>query len=146
MTNPCSEWEQWIGGDRPAVEATHRDHLDSCPTCRDQWMAHLAFSELGDLPAPELSADLGPRVRGALANLGPSSMHSATTRRVMRVYWLLATFGAGLVLSQLDSSAATWLGLALGLGALVVAATPALMLLRRHFSWGLMDLLVWTLR
>jgi hypothetical protein len=146
MNKPCTQWESWIEQGLADVETASPDHLERCPTCREQWSAHLMLSGLGELPVPELSCDLGSRLRHAVAATAADSLLSTRARQIMRVYWLLATFLAGVILAQLGPVSAAWLALALGVGILTLAGMPALVLLRRRFSWNLMDLVIWTLR
>ncbi len=64
----------------------------------------------------------------------------------MRLYWLAATFACGVVLAQLGPASTGWIFFWACATALALAGLPAFLLLRRRLSWGLMDLVVWTLR
>ena len=144
MKNPCTDWEALVA---ETADRVARDrHLAACATCREQWRAHQALTSLAALPAPPLSPDLAHRVRRAAANLAPESMLSANRRLVMRLYWLLSTFGAGVILAQLGPASTGWLVACLAFGALAAAALPIYLALQRRLSWGLVDLVVWTFR
>ena len=143
MNDSCDRWERWLDDS----DNGERDrHLATCSDCREQWSAHLALSGLAEVPLPPLSRDLGPIVGRAVADHAPASMLTPTQRLMMRLYWLAATFAAGLVLAQLGSASIAWIFFWAFVAALGLAGLPALLLLRRRLSWGLMDLLVWTLR
>ena len=63
----------------------------------------------------------------------------------MRLYWLLSTFAAGLILSQLGPSPTASITIVAALGAIALAALPGLLLIRRRLNWDLMDLVLWTI-
>lgn len=147
MSGGCEHWEVLAAGD-PATHDAERDlHLAACAECREQWSAHATLARLADEPRPSLSRDLGPILGRAVAELAPpGGLLSPRQRLLMRLYWLAATFAAGLVLAQLGPASTAWLFFWACLGALALAGLPAFLLLRRRLSWGLMDLVVWTLR
>ena len=146
MSDSCRRWEGWLAA-VPAVEDAERErHLANCESCREQWLAHQMLGSLGEIPRPELSPDLDRRVRLAVTGPAGESLLSPGARLLMRLYWLLATFGAGVILSQLGSSPTGWLVFWAAVAALGLAGLPVVMALQRRFSWGLMDLVIWTLR
>lgn len=145
--NECDRWEEWIGAERAQAEGDRERHLTVCESCREQWSAHLTLNGLAEVPLPPLSRDLGPVLGHAIAaDPAADSLLSPSQRLAMRLYWLAATFVAGLLLSRLGPASTAWAFLALFAAALGLAVMPALLVLRRRLSWGLMDLVVWTLR
>lgn len=147
MKDTCERWEVLAAGDPAAADVERDLHLAACEDCRQQWRAHVALGRLAEVPAPALSRDLGPVLGRAVADLAPmGGMLSAGQRLAMRLYWLAATFIAGLVLAQLGPASTAWIFFWLFVGALGLAGLPALFLLKRRLSWDLMDLVVWTLR
>ena len=149
MRDRCDRWRLWVASDAVTTDPERDAHLAACAGCREQWSAHLALTGLGELPAPPLSRDLGPVLGRVVADRASAGLLTPAQRLAMRIYWLAATFVAGLVLAQLGPTSAPWVPLALFLGAVALAALaamPALVLLRRRLSWDLMDLVVWTLR
>ena len=145
MSDSCDRWERW--SERGPADEEGQRHLEGCASCREQWSAHLALSGLAEVPAPSLTRDLGPALeRVVAAESRAGGLLSPGQRMMMRLYWLAATFAAGLVLAQLGSASTAWLFFIAAAASLALAGLPALLLLRRRLSWGLMDLLVWTLR
>ena len=146
MKDRCERWQEWEPDGVDAATDERERHLASCAECREQWSAHLALGELAAVPLPPLSRDLGPVLGRVVADLAPEGLLSPRQRFLMRVYWLMATFTGGLILAQLGPASVAWIGFWAFLAALAMAGLPALLLLRRRLSWGLMDLVVWTLR
>lgn len=145
MRDPCARWETWAAGQAPRDGEERERHLAACPSCREQWTAHVALGALAEVELPPLSRDLGPALGRAVAALETDGVLTPGRRLLMRAYWLAATFAAGLVLAQLGPAPGGWLAFWVFLGAVALAALPALLLLRRRLSWDLMDLVVWTL-
>ena len=146
MNETCTRWQDWIESDAEPSEVMRDAHLGTCSSCREQWTTHQILTGLAHLPRPALSPDLEGRVRRAIVDLAPAGVLSPRARGFMRVYWLLATFAAGVILSQLGTVSTAWIVFWIFLFVLGSASLPVFGILRRRSSWGLMDLLVWTFR
>jgi len=135
MTTICDDFDRMVDLEASlssAELAGWREHLETCPVCREQDAAHRALQlGLASSPILEVSPGFDESLRGKLSAVRRSRSPSS---RALFLFWLYGTvvaLASIMILSSIPWSRGLFSGTAIALALSGAVLTPLLLLLPR---------------